>query len=232
MRMHKDLEESPIRDSPRFLRRRAFVKTLRARGVLRFYGWDIQQPAQQTIRAVLRHRLRTFGTCPKISCQVTNLMCAFRSRSKHNSYQKGYTRVDSGWSHLLHTRTFLRNRKPLPKYLNLLPRPTERKQCLFMRSAILHLRPISARRFDDAKPLAAFPDRNIAHVEGRGNCRHRFSPYSKQQFIGIDLKLSLPRDAAFHGAGCAPDHMRRADINGSAAYGTIDCFSHNHLTGR
>jgi hypothetical protein len=61
-----------------------------------------------------------------------------------------------------------------------------------MRDAILYFRPIPARRLGDVQSLAAFLDRLVADIEGRGNFCDRLSPDSKQQLIGFDLELSLP----------------------------------------
>jgi hypothetical protein len=69
----------------------------------------------------------------------------------------------------LHAYAILGGSKTFAQRLNLLFHPSNRKQCLFMRRTILDLRPISARRFDGAKPFAAFFDGLVTDIKRSRN---------------------------------------------------------------
>jgi len=133
---------------------------------------------------------------------------------------------------LLLARALLCNLQPIPKRENLLPQPAQLKQRLAVRDAILKLRPIPARRFGDTQQLAAFLDCLVADIEGRSDLCHGLSPDREQKFIGRDLELAPPGNAAGIGTSGTPVDVGRTGFNGTAAHGTTNCHGHNFTSGK
>ena len=133
------------------------------------------------------------------------------------------------WNHFLYMHIFLRSHKAFTQLLNLFLRPTERQQSGLIRSAILDLRPVPSRRFDDAQPLTALLDGLITDIKGCGDGSHWFTPNCQKQILGIDLKLPLPWDTAEYRTGHASGDMRCADRNRITADSAINSYRHNDL---
>ena len=127
-------------------------------------------------------------------------------------------------------RIFLCGYKTFKQLLNLIFWPTKRQQSGFIRSAILDLCPIPARRFDNAQPLTALLDGLITDIKGCGDGSHWFTPDCEKQILGIDLKLPLPWYTAEYRTGHASGDMRCADLNRITADGTKNGHRHNNLT--